>query len=643
MTTDFASRQRYEQAQADARKAEAEAQKDRAALAAAQSQLGVLQSQRREEEARLEQARANLRLVKNDLDNTVIRAPVSGIAGNRAGQVGQYVKPGTELVSLVPLPRVYVTANFKETQLTRMRPGQRAEVSVDAYPDQTLIGKIESFAPASGAQFSLLPPDNATGNFTKIVQRVPVRIALPKDGTAGAAAAAGTIGHGHRRYPRHGRRDRRRRHCRDGPGQPRSCDGRRYQVSWAPAVLRRAGWPRRSPILRVPAAADAMRLATPPAATAPPGPAGQQTLRDWIGVLAMSVGLFMAIMDVQIVTSSLTQIQGGLSASSDEISWVQTAYLIADVVMVPLSGMLSRLVSTRLLFVTAILGFTAASALCATATSLSQMIVFRAMQGFCGGAITPSVFPVIYTRFRGPAADAADGDDLGHPEPVIDARADDRRVPDRHPLVALAVSRQHRARHCRRRGRLELRQHRQARPVAAALFRRDRAGADGDLSRLSRIRARRRAAVGLARRHDDPRRGRRVGDGLGVVLLAGADLPAADRRFARLQQPQFRARLVLYIPRRHRDVQHDVSGPAVSGASARLQRAADRRDGLCRRDRADGDVAVQHSDRPADRFAADAGVRSRAVCVLDVSDRRPHQSGRAFPNSWCRKRCAASR
>ncbi len=182
MTTDFASRQRYEQAQADARKAEAEAQKDRAALAAAQSQLAVLQSQRGEEEARLDQARANLRLVKNDLDNTVIRAPVSGIVGNRAGQVGQYVKPGTELVSLVPLPRVYITANFKETQLTRMRPGQRAEVSVDAYPDQALIGKIESFAPASGAQFSLLPPDNATGNFTKIVQRVPVRISLPKEG-----------------------------------------------------------------------------------------------------------------------------------------------------------------------------------------------------------------------------------------------------------------------------------------------------------------------------------------------------------------------------------------------------------------------------------------------------------------------------
>jgi len=120
-----------------------------------------------------------LRLAQNDLDNTVIRAPVDGVVGNRAGQIGQYVKAGTQLLSLVPLPRVYVTANFKETQLTRMRPGQPAEISVDAYPDQVIQGHVESFAPGSGAEFSLLPPDNATGNFTKIVQRVPVRIAVP--------------------------------------------------------------------------------------------------------------------------------------------------------------------------------------------------------------------------------------------------------------------------------------------------------------------------------------------------------------------------------------------------------------------------------------------------------------------------------
>src|SRR5437588_455022 len=128
------------------------------------------------------QPRSARQYAKNDLDKTRIRAPVAGIAGNRAGQIGQYVKPGTQLMSLVPLPQVYVTANFKETQLTRMRPGQSAEIWVDAYPDEPLQGRVESFAPASGAQFSLLPPDNATGNFTKIVQRVPVRIAVPEGG-----------------------------------------------------------------------------------------------------------------------------------------------------------------------------------------------------------------------------------------------------------------------------------------------------------------------------------------------------------------------------------------------------------------------------------------------------------------------------
>jgi membrane fusion protein, multidrug efflux system len=182
VTSDFASHQRFEQAKDDAAKAAAVLVKDRAALAAQQDQLAVLRSERREEEAKLNQARANLQLARNDLANTVIRAPIAGVAGNRAGQIGQYVQPGTQLLSLVPLPRVFVTANFKETQLTWMRPGEPVEVAVDAYPGQVLQGRVESFAPGSGAEFSLLPPDNATGNFTKIVQRVPVRIGLPARG-----------------------------------------------------------------------------------------------------------------------------------------------------------------------------------------------------------------------------------------------------------------------------------------------------------------------------------------------------------------------------------------------------------------------------------------------------------------------------
>jgi membrane fusion protein (multidrug efflux system) len=191
VTSDVATRQRFETAEADARKARAALLKSKAALEAEKQQLAVLEAQKREEEARLLQARATLRLAQNDLDNTVIRAPVAGVAGNRAGQTGQYVKAGTQLLSLVPLPKVYITANFKETQLTLMRPGQPVEISVDAYPDRAIVGHVESFAPGSGAEFSLLPPDNATGNFTKIVQRVPVRIALPTDGPLAALLRPG--------------------------------------------------------------------------------------------------------------------------------------------------------------------------------------------------------------------------------------------------------------------------------------------------------------------------------------------------------------------------------------------------------------------------------------------------------------------
>src|SRR5579863_7154030 len=139
----------------------------------------------------------------------------------------------------------------------------------------------------------------------------------------------------------------------------------------------------------------------PPAAASSHSPAAipPATLRQWVGVLAMVFGMFMALLDIQIVTSSLTQIQGGLSASADEISWIQTSYIIAEVVMIPLSGTLSRLMSTRVLYVSCTVGFTIASALCASATSLGAMIVFRVLQGFLGGAMIPTVFPVVYTVF----------------------------------------------------------------------------------------------------------------------------------------------------------------------------------------------------------------------------------------------------
>ncbi len=123
------------------------------------------------------------------------------------------------------------------------------------------------------------------------------------------------------------------------------------------------------------------------------------TKRDWIGFMTMVVGMFMAILDIQIVSSSIADIQAGLAASSDEASWVQTSYLIAEVVMIPLSGFLTRLLSTRVLFTISAAGFTVTSALCAIAWDINSMIIFRALQGFIGGAMIPTVFAAAYTVF----------------------------------------------------------------------------------------------------------------------------------------------------------------------------------------------------------------------------------------------------
>ncbi|MEI7608453.1 MAG: MFS transporter, partial [Rhodospirillaceae bacterium] len=123
------------------------------------------------------------------------------------------------------------------------------------------------------------------------------------------------------------------------------------------------------------------------------------TWRDWAGFFTMVVGMFMAILDIQIVSSSLSEIQAGLSASADEISWVQTSYLIAEVIMIPFSGFLSRLLSTRVLFSIACAGFTCMSFACALSSSLGEMVVFRALQGFIGGAMIPTVFATSFLIF----------------------------------------------------------------------------------------------------------------------------------------------------------------------------------------------------------------------------------------------------
>jgi membrane fusion protein, multidrug efflux system len=156
-----------------------------AQLAQQRQQLNVLDSQEKQANAALKGQQAARDLAKIALGYTRITAPVDGMVSERQVRPGQYVSVGTEVISLVPLPNVWVVANYKETQMTRIRLDQPARVTVDAFPDVVLHGHVDSWSPASGAQFSLLPPDNATGNFTKVVQRIPVKIVLDRDSSLG--------------------------------------------------------------------------------------------------------------------------------------------------------------------------------------------------------------------------------------------------------------------------------------------------------------------------------------------------------------------------------------------------------------------------------------------------------------------------
>ena len=174
--TDAGTRQRLEQATAAYAKAQADVRASRAVIAAQRHQLEVLQGTKKQRAADLAAAKAMLAAAKLKLGYTRVVAPFDGVTGERQVQPGDYVNIGTNLINVVPLPNVYVIANYKETQLTHVRPGQPVAITVDTFPNDVLHGRVERIAPATGAQVALLPPDNATGNFTKVVQRIPVRI-----------------------------------------------------------------------------------------------------------------------------------------------------------------------------------------------------------------------------------------------------------------------------------------------------------------------------------------------------------------------------------------------------------------------------------------------------------------------------------
>ena len=304
----FASLQRFQQADADYKKAlAADADRARAALEAAQRQLDVIDTQKQQTEAALAEADAERDLAQLNLGYTELRAPIDGTVGNRSARAGAY-RHGRR-----PAHRRSCRRTASGSMPTSRRasspacaPGMPVTVAADVLPGEVFHGHVASLAPATGAQFSVLPPENATGNFTKIVQRVPVRILLDGDAADARPAAARPVGH-RRRSTSEARREHAERPAaagRDAAPRPASC----------------------SPTAKV------------------------------FAFASMCVGFFIALLDIQIVSASLRDIGGGLSAGPDEIAWVQTSYLIAEIVVIPLSGWLSRVMSTRWLFCASAVG-----------------------------------------------------------------------------------------------------------------------------------------------------------------------------------------------------------------------------------------------------------------------------------------------
>ncbi|MBW4976198.1 HlyD family secretion protein [Roseovarius mucosus] len=170
----------FDDAQSTLTQGEAKLDMARAALSAAVGQVELIGSQRRSAEARLAAATAARTSARIDLESTIVRAPVSGVVGNRTVQVGRFTSVGATTLNLVPLDKLWIETNVLETQLQHILPGQLADVQVDGFPDSEITGMVDSVSPGSGSAFSLFAPDNATGNFVRIVQRVPIKIRLTK-------------------------------------------------------------------------------------------------------------------------------------------------------------------------------------------------------------------------------------------------------------------------------------------------------------------------------------------------------------------------------------------------------------------------------------------------------------------------------
>ena len=287
-----------------------------------QKQLPVLQAQRQQAVAQLEIAEANF-------SRTLVTAPEAGRVTRLTAAKGNYASVGQALMMFVP-QTVWVTANFKETQLQSVRPGDPVEITVDAYPGRKFKGHVDSIQAGSGTAFSLLPAENATGNYVKIVQRVPVKIVFdrPPDVLL-------------------------------GPG-----------MSVVPSVKAR------------------MSEQRPYSGRESRSSAGDRS--PWLIAIVVSIATFMVVLDTAIANVALRYIAGSLAVSVDESTWIVTTYLIANAVVLPVSGWLSNVIGRKRFYMLCVALFTIASLLCGLATSLTALIIFRVLQGLGGGGMPTS-------------------------------------------------------------------------------------------------------------------------------------------------------------------------------------------------------------------------------------------------------------
>ena len=337
---------------------------NRAQLEQQNEQSIVLDSQEKEAHATLAAQQAARDLARINFGYTRIIAPVDGMVGQRLVQAGQYLSTGTEVIAIVPLPRVWVIANYKETQITNVRIGESARVTVDAFPGVVLHGRVDSWSPASGAQFSLLPPDNATGNFTKVVQRIPVKILLDPDPDVRDLLRPGmsviaTIDTAKLKA--------KSRKCQNGGIPP-----------W-----RGLRWPRHAVIPRGgrPNSLSAADRAAQPRPTI--------TSRPLVGTIAVLLGSIISTLDSRITTFGLADVQGAVHAGFDEGAWITTAFTVGQMLIGPVSSWLGAVFGPRRLLMIGGGVFMISNLLLPLSPNLHFVLAFQFISGLASGTFIP--------------------------------------------------------------------------------------------------------------------------------------------------------------------------------------------------------------------------------------------------------------